>query len=559
VKYPLFMDRNAVPRGSVHPTRSIQSARLSRSIVNSQLLISAALLAFAVVVFAIQPSAFQQPLFFGSLLLVFVLTGVALINDWTPRRKRWAVLLPVLDIFAIVGMREAEPVLGAGLLLVLPVIWMSRNFHFSGAVGSVVLSTALLWAMRFANGAPLDKLDFGTQILLPMTLVFIATTTYATARRGQSQRELLRQQSALVESALVRARDKERILEEVINAVEFGVIAFDSQGRATMRNNAHEQSLREFGAPRSAVVHPVIYRPDGTTPYEESDRPYARAVAGEEFENLVYWVGAPGESRAAFSVTARQTTAADGTRDGGVVVVRDITTELEAIRARENLAASVSHELRTPLTSIIGFLELAVDAPELADETKRMLDIAARNSERMLGLVTDLLQTASDKDGTLTLAVSSCDIAELARQSIESAQIAASQRELSVSAVIDRPAVTNADPFRIRQVIDNLMTNAVKYNRTGGSITVSVESTDEIVRVDVSDTGVGVSAADQAHLFDRFFRAGSARKSDVVGTGLGLGISRDIAKLHGGSLSVRSEVGVGSTFSLILPAATQEP
>ena len=549
------MDRNADRRVSDHPTRSIQSARLSRSIVNSQLLISAALLAFAVVVFAIQPSAFQEPLFFGSLLLVFVLTGVALINDWTPRRKRWAVLLPVLDIFAIVGMREAEPVLGAGLLLVLPVIWMSRNFHFSGALGSVVLSTVLLWGVRFTNGTPLDKIDFGTQILLPMTLVFIATTTYATSRRGQSQRELLRQQSALVESALVRARDQERILDEIINAVEFGVIAFDRHGKATMRNNAHEQSLREFGAPRSALIHPLIYQPDGTTPYEESERPYARAIAGEEFENIVYWVGAPGDARAAYSVTARQITLPDGTRDGGVVVVRDITTELEAVRARENLAASVSHELRTPLTSIIGFLELSVDAPELTEETRRMLDIAARNSERMLGLVTDLLQTASDKDGTLTLAVSSCDIAELARQSIESAQLAARQRDLTLSAVIDRPAITDADPFRIRQVIDNLLTNAVKYNRTGGSITVSVEATEDIVRVDVTDTGVGVSASDQAHLFDRFFRAGSARKSNVVGTGLGLGISRDIAKLHGGSLSVTDNAGPGSTFCASFPAA----
>jgi two-component system phosphate regulon sensor histidine kinase PhoR len=187
-----------------------------------------------------------------------------------------------------------------------------------------------------------------------------------------------------------------------------------------------------------------------------------------------------------------------------------------------------------------------------------MLDIAARNSERMLGLVTDLLQTASDKDGSLTLSISSCDIAELARQAVESSALAADQRGLAVTTAIDRPGVTNADPFRIRQVLDNLLSNAVKYNRTGGSITVSVDSTKDSVRVDVTDTGVGVSEADQAHLFDRFFRAGTARRSDVVGTGLGLGISRDIAKLHGGSLSVTSEVGVGSTFSLILPATTQE-
>lgn len=548
------MDRSTSIRGSA------QATRLARSITNSQLLISAALLAFAVVVFVVQASAFEQPLFFGSLLLVFVLTGVALIVDWNPGSKRWAVLLPILDIFAIVGIREAEPELGAGLLLVLPVIWMARNYGLAGAIGSVALATTLLWAVRFVREAPaeLSEYDFGAQVLLPMTLVFIATTTYSTSRRTQSQRELLRQQSSLVESALVRARDQERLLDEVINAVEFGVLAFDRHGAATLRNNAHEQALREFGAPRSAVIHPVIYRPDGITPFEQTDRPYARALAGEEFENAVYWVGAPGDVRAAFSATARQISRADGRPDGGVVVVRNITTEIEAIRARENLAASVSHELRTPLTSIIGFLELAVDSPELTDETRRMLEIAARNSERMLSLVTDLLQTASDKDGTITLAPARCDVAEIARQSIDSAQIAARQRELTVNAVIDRPAVTVADASRIRQVLDNLLSNAVKYNRTGGTITVSVEAEDDSIRVDVTDTGVGVSADDQAHLFDRFFRTGTARTSAIVGTGLGLNISRDIARLHGGTLSVRSEVGVGSTFSLVLPVAGEE-
>jgi two-component system phosphate regulon sensor histidine kinase PhoR len=542
------MDPNQ-KRGVPAPT-----SRLSRSILNSQLLISAALLVFAAVVFVVQPGAFEQPLFFGSLMLMFVLTGIALITDWTPRRKRWAILLPIADIFAIVGVREAEPQLGAGLLLVLPVIWLARNFDLVGAVGGVLVATGLTWTFRVLSAEQVGIIDFADQVLLPLTLVFISTTTYSTSRRSHSQRELLRQQATLVESALVRARNQERLLDEVINAVEFGVVAFDSAGRPTLRNNAHTQRLREFGAPRSAVIHPVIYRADGTTVYAESDRPYARALAGEEFENVVYWVGAPGESRAAFSATARQITAPDGTPDGGVVVVRDVTAELEAVRARENLAASVSHELRTPLTSIIGFLELSVEAPELSEETRRMLEIAAHNSERMLGLVSDLLQAASDKEGTLTVSPEHCDIADLARQAVESAQVAAAQRDLVLIAVIEKPAVANADPFRIRQVLDNLLTNAVKYNRTGGTVTVTVEERDGSVRVDVKDTGVGVSEADQVHLFDRFFRATSARASDIVGTGLGLGISRDIAKMHGGSLSVCSDVGVGSTFSLILPA-----
>jgi signal transduction histidine kinase len=535
------------------PATVAPPGRLGRYILNSQLLISAALLAFAAVVFAVKPAAFEEPLFFGAILLVFVLTGVALLVHWTPERKKWAALLPALDIVAIIGVREAEPQLGSVLFLVLPVIWLARNYKLPGAVGGVALSVGLLWILRVVSGEPLGNADFGTQVLLPMTLVFISTTTFATSRRSASQRVLLRQQSALVESALVRARNQERVLDEIINAVEFGVIAFDRNGAPTLMNDAHRRSLREFGAPQSALIHPVIYHADRTTPFTEVERPYRRALAGEEFENLVYWVGAPGEARGAYSATARQITNLAGEADGGVVVVRDITLELEAVSARENLGASVSHELRTPLTSIIGFLELAVDAPELEDDTKRMIEIAARNSERMLALVTDLLQAAGDKDGTLTISPERCDVAAIARVAIESVNLAARKRDITVEVDIPGPAVTEADPVRVGQVIDNLLTNAVKYNRSGGSISVDVRPVDDTIVVAVTDTGVGVSLDDQAHLFDPFFRAGSARDSAVVGTGLGLGISRDIARRHGGSLSVTSEVGVGSTFTFVLP------
>jgi two-component system phosphate regulon sensor histidine kinase PhoR len=241
--------------------------------------------------------------------------------------------------------------------------------------------------------------------------------------------------------------------------------------------------------------------------------------------------------------------------DGGVIVLRDVTAELEAIQARDDLIASVSHELRTPLTSILGYLELALDDESLDSETHRMIDIAHRNSERLLSLVTDLLLAASDADKTLPLTLVRCDVAVIAQQALEDQRAVADATGISLFADITATAVTNADPLRIRQVLDNLLSNAIKYNRPGGSVTVGVSFVPNGIRVSVADTGVGLTDEEQAQLFDKFFRTQSARQSTVTGSGLGMGIVRDIVRQHGGELAVASSVGVGSTFTMMLPAS----
>jgi len=532
-------------------TVPLRYARLGRSILNSQMLISVVLLAFAAVVFAVSPDSLQDPAFFGALLLVFVLTGVAIMVPWTPTTKRWAIALPILDIVAIVGMREAEPLLGAGLFLVFPIIWMARNYSIQGAFAGVAIATALLVLARVFRGGEITLLDFPGMVLLPLTFIFIATTTYATSRRSKSQRILLQQQSALVESALSRARKQERVLDAVLNAVEFGVVAFDSKGTPTLENLAYRRALDEVGLTSTTVINPTIYQTDRLTPYSETDMPYVRAIAGEEYENVVYWVGVPGDMRSAYSATSRNTRGPAGQLDGGVVVIRNVTAELEAVRARDELAASVTHELRTPLTSILGYVELAADAPELEDRTREMLEVAVRNSERMLALVTDLLNT--DGDTVVSISKVPCDVGRVAQEAIEAAQITAAQRRITIISDIDRPAATSADPLRVRQVLDNLLTNAVKYNREGGTIAVTTLIDSESITVSVTDTGDGVSDEDMEQLFERYFRTDASRRSAAIGSGLGLGISRDIAVRHGGSLTAVSQVGIGSTFSLVLP------
>jgi signal transduction histidine kinase len=369
---------------------------------------------------------------------------------------------------------------------------------------------------------------------------------------------LLRQQAAIVKDAFDRARRQETMLDEIINAVEFGVIAFSGDGQVTLMNDAHKKSLVDLGAPRSAVIHPIAYQADRITPYPQQNRPFARAIAGQSFDNLTFWAGEPGERQVAFSVTSRHLTRPDGSSDGGVLVMRDVTAELEAIRARDSLIGSVSHELRSPLTSILGYLELALEDPTMDPETMHMIEISHRNSERLLALVTDLLLAASDADKSLPVHLRTTDVAEIVAQAVDAQKLAADERSITIHSTIEEPAFAIADPLRIRQVIDNLLTNATKYNSEGGEIFVTLSTTDSDLTVSVRDTGPGIAEADQVQLFDRFFRTESARKSNAVGSGLGLSITRDLVRQHGGDLTLTSTPGVGSTFTISIPTESRQ-
>jgi signal transduction histidine kinase len=513
-----------------------------------------------IVVFT-DPQSLATPLVYGGVTLVVLVTAVAFLVRWEASTKQWAVLLPIIDIFAIIAVREGQPTLGSGLFLVFPVMWLARNFGVLFAAGGVALSTVLLWGAWLTRAEADAAAAFPTLLLLPITLAFIATTSYISARRERSQRVLLRQQASMVESAFDRARVQERLLEVTLDSVEFGVVAFDREGQVSLVNEAHRRSLVEYGSPRTAIMYREMYQADRKTPYPVHNRPFARAVAGQSFENLTVWVGSPDGEQAALSVTSRQLVGPDGERDGGILVLRDVTAELAAISARDSLIGSVSHELRTPLTSIIGYLDLAIDDPNLSDETRRMIGISYENSERLLVLVTDLLLAASDRDSHLPLQFQSTDIGALVAHAIDAARLGAEERSIRIVSEIGPDATASADPVRMRQVVDNLLSNAIKYNRSHGEIRVAVHSTEEAVQVSVTDTGFGIAEADRAQLFDRFFRTESARASAAIGSGLGLSVSRDIVRQHAGDLTVDSEVGVGSTFALTIPreAPAAEP
>jgi two-component system phosphate regulon sensor histidine kinase PhoR len=287
--------------------------------------------------------------------------------------------------------------------------------------------------------------------------------------------------------------------------------------------------------------------------------PTYRAAHGEEFEDQLIWVGNDPLTRRALSVSSRVVTDEQGGFAGAALAYKDVTDFVRALEVKDEFVASVSHELRTPLTSISGFTELVLERDDIDEEVVQYLGVVQRNVNRLDRLVSDLLQTAQVDRGQIHLDRKPTDIARLVRQSVEAARPAVDQAGLTVSCQAPDELVLTVDQQRFSQVVDNLVSNAVKYTPAGGSVDVDLSVAHDRVELVVRDTGIGISMRDRSHVFSRFFRTRVASKSSIQGIGLGLSITKAIVESHGGRIEVDSQVGVGSTFRVRLPLAVAAP
>lgn len=243
---------------------------------------------------------------------------------------------------------------------------------------------------------------------------------------------------------------------------------------------------------------------------------------------------------------------------GHLVVLRDITAERESERIKDEFFALVSHELRTPLTSILGFLELVLDEEEPLDPAvRRQLEVVHRNARRLMRLVGDMLFVAQAQGGRLSIQRRAVDLGEVAAQSVEAARPAAEDAKVVLRLHAEPVPAVLGDHDRLGQLLDNLVSNAVKFTPAGGDVVVHVGAGEEPGRasVDVVDTGPGVAPDDLERLFERFYRAPEATAASVPGMGLGLTIVQAIAQAHGGSVRVASRPGEGLAVHVELPYA----
>jgi signal transduction histidine kinase len=226
----------------------------------------------------------------------------------------------------------------------------------------------------------------------------------------------------------------------------------------------------------------------------------------------------------------------------------------ELDRLKDEFVSLVSHELRTPLTSIRGYIELLLEDRESFDgNDRRYLEIVDRNSERLLDLVSDLLFLAQVEAGKLAITREPIDLGELVVECVESSRPVADSRGITLEAHVEDVPKLDGDRARLAQMLDNLVSNALKFTPSGGSVDVRLAEQDGAAVFEVADTGVGIPTKEQQRLFERFFRSSTAMQNAIPGTGLGLTITKAIVEHHSGRIDVTSAENEGTTVHVVLP------
>ncbi|MFI8594163.1 sensor histidine kinase [Microbacterium sp. NPDC078428] len=528
----------------------VDAGARDRIVVLNQVLFAGVALLAAVLAIALGWVG-DLPTFILGLTVTLGTTGAAFVVPWNRLPHLAGLIVPVCDVIAIALLREATPGAALGILWAFPLIWIAWSYGWAGLVGGSLGTTAVFWVQTAI--APETDIVPAT-ILLPVTITALAFIASLAARRASAQRMLLEKQSRYLQQAVDRARRQEDVVIDVLDALDFGVVRIAADGTQLLANEAHGRLQRARGRDGRMSA----YAADGVTSIQADALPLSRARRGETFDNLVVWHGEPEDAdRRAIAASARELTDPDGSAAGMVVVSRDVTSEELAIRAREDLVASVSHELRTPLTSIMGYLDLALDDETISPVARRSLEVAERNAGRLLELVADILTMSANarKGAAVSISPRPTNLAEVMTAAIEAATPRATERGITIDGSGVEDAVAYADAHRIRQVVDNLVSNAVKYNSDDGHVQVSAMSDGLHAWLTVSDDGPGISEHELPRLFERFFRSDSVRGSTTHGSGLGLAISRDIVRAHGGEITVQTMQGEGTTFIVRLPAS----
>lgn len=232
------------------------------------------------------------------------------------------------------------------------------------------------------------------------------------------------------------------------------------------------------------------------------------------------------------------------------------TTQIDRLEVvRQEFLSNISHELRTPLTSILAFVEtLEEGGIDDAENNMHFLNVIRRNAERMHSLIADILELSLIESGNVAIDIREVKLNAEVKNVMNSLSNKAKEREVSLINRIPERATIFVDSVRLEQMLTNLIDNAIKFNRRGGSVTVEMDQADGRDVISVIDTGEGILPEHSNRIFERFYRADRARSREVGGTGLGLAIVKHLARLHGGEVAVTSTLGTGTTFRIELPS-----
>lgn len=451
-----------------------------------------------------------------------------------------------------VVIRFAAPLapINASLASVRSALW-----KVSALILVLGISVSLLFSRRFVSRIENLK-EFSSQV---------AAGNFGVLHGESVKKDELGELAAALNDTSARLRatiesltDERNRSAAILRSMTEGVAVVDAQSRFAFCNEAFARiwnvNLEDVQG-RSAVE--IIRQPDILELVTQA-LATARTSVGE--------ISFGGARPRSFSATVApiapfETTNApsSNSRRPVVIVLHEITELRRLEQMRKDFVANVSHELRTPLTAIQGFAEtLLSGALEDKDNNRRFVEIIGSQAARLARLSNDLLRLSQIEAGKMNADFQPVEVRSLLEGGVEAAQPAATQKGLTVvlpNAASRLPSV-RGDANLLRDVLRNLLDNAIQYTPAGGRVEVTASQENRSVVVTVSDTGIGIPRSDQPRIFERFYRVDAARSREVGGTGLGLSIAKHIVEAHGGRIWVESDIGEGSRFHFSIPVAS---
>ncbi|ARJ37989.1 PAS domain-containing sensor histidine kinase [Sporosarcina ureae] len=351
-------------------------------------------------------------------------------------------------------------------------------------------------------------------------------------------------------NAALRAMEQER-LNTLVSSIGSSLLMFGRQGAVNLVNRVFEETFHRNGEELMGKTFKDIGLPSDiereieTIFLTEEVRSFQSKVLLKEGVCYLEVYGAPviGEN---------------GNWLGIVIIMHDVTELVRLEQVRKDFVANVSHELKTPVTSIKGFSEMLLDGVVEDPVMKRdFLEIMYKESNRLQLLIEDLLRLSSMERGSFEITRTPVDVVEVVEQSVKIVQAKVQEKDMRIDLHMPDQLIIPADHDRLVQVMVNLLNNAIAYSQEKTIVTVSVEEIEENVLITVRDQGIGIMPSELPRLFERFYRVDRARSRESGGTGLGLAIVKHIAEAHQGTVTVDSEVGVGTVFRVQLPTDEQ--
>lgn len=356
----------------------------------------------------------------------------------------------------------------------------------------------------------------------------------------------------LREALSLNEEEKEK-LASILSNMNDGLIATDDHGRVIVINRRAKQILQ-------VNEDTTLGMPLGELLGMQQEK--MQVLEGTEDHSTMLHLYHEGEEDPLFVKVTYTTIHSKGKGSAGTIaVLQDVTGQEKLEQARREFVANVSHELRTPLTTIKSYLEAledgALEEPQLAG---KFVNVARNETERMIRLVTDLLQLSRLDSKQAIISKETTDVTEMLEEVADRFSFQLEQRMIAIEIDVEKHVdEIMLDRDRIDQVLDNLVSNAIKYTPEGGHIRIHAGRREHaVLEISVQDNGIGIPRKDLSRIFERFYRVDKARSRSMGGTGLGLSIAREIVKAHGGTIQLESELGQGTRVTFTLPYQQEE-